>query len=148
MSVLFHVCLCTRHMPGVIQGYEILCNWSFRWLWAAMWVLGTKPRSSAGTTSNSSPISTLQPLHCSSLKLLKLTVLRVKPQPLTMPTRHTVGFACPFYILLHICYWFLFQRWWSFRSLHVPSCSFLLYGCTLCLLLPFLWVVLFILRAC
>lgn len=107
MSVLFHVCLCTRHMPGVIRGYEILCNWSFRWLWAAMWVLGTKPRSSAGTTSNASPRSTLQPLHRSSLKLLKFTVLRVKPQPLTMPTRDTVGFVCPFYILLHICYWFV-----------------------------------------
>ena len=33
------------------RGPQIPWNWSYTWLWAAMWVLGTEPRSFAKATS-------------------------------------------------------------------------------------------------
>ena len=45
-----HACLCTICMPGAYGGQkrvvDSLCwNWSYRWLWATMQVLGVKPGS-------------------------------------------------------------------------------------------------------
>lgn len=40
------VCLCTKYGPGthtVLKRHQILWNWSYRCLWASMWVLGTTP---------------------------------------------------------------------------------------------------------
>lgn len=31
----------------IIRGHQLPCNWSYRWLWAIMLVLGTEPSSSA-----------------------------------------------------------------------------------------------------
>ena len=44
------VCVWTTRMPGA-WGRRIPWSWSYRQLWAAMWVLGTEPRSSARTAS-------------------------------------------------------------------------------------------------
>jgi hypothetical protein len=42
-----HACLCTMRVPR--KGSQVAWNGSYRWLWAAMWVLGIEPGSSAGT---------------------------------------------------------------------------------------------------
>lgn len=56
---------CTTRAPEacreVRRGRWIPWNWSDRWLWVAMWVLGTEDRSSARATKCSSP-----PSHLSS----------------------------------------------------------------------------------
>jgi hypothetical protein len=42
------VCLMPREIRG---GHQMPWNWSYRWLWAATWVLGTEPKSSAAVAS-------------------------------------------------------------------------------------------------
>ena len=47
--ICLQVCLCTKYVPGthtVLKRHQIPWNWTYRWLWASMWGLGTKPRSS------------------------------------------------------------------------------------------------------
>ena len=39
-------CQCTTCVPGARRGRHSSWNWSYRWLWATMWLLGVKPRSS------------------------------------------------------------------------------------------------------
>jgi hypothetical protein len=45
-----YICLCTMCIQWSWRSEEGAgspWNWSYRWLWAAMWVLGIKPRTSA-----------------------------------------------------------------------------------------------------
>lgn len=54
-----HVCLCTPVclVPGEAgRRHWIPWNWSYKWLFAMMWVLGTKSRFS-GRTANAEPSS-------------------------------------------------------------------------------------------
>lgn len=54
MSVL-PTCVCVYHMFAVPADertrQQISWNWHYRWLLAAMWVVGTKPRLSGRATS-------------------------------------------------------------------------------------------------
>jgi hypothetical protein len=57
-------------MPSKIRRrHRIPWNWNYRWLWAAMWVLGTKPKSSAraGRALNHWAITSLQPCEANHL---------------------------------------------------------------------------------
>lgn len=48
-----HACMCTTSLPGICRGQKRVlttCNWNYRWLWASIWGVGTKPRSSARVT--------------------------------------------------------------------------------------------------
>jgi hypothetical protein len=53
-----HICMHTVCVCLVLtearQGYQISCNWSYRQVWAAMWLLGIEPKSSrkAGSALN------------------------------------------------------------------------------------------------
>ena len=50
-----YVCMysvCVYLVPAEIRKrHQMLGNWSYRWLWATMWVLGVTPRPSARATS-------------------------------------------------------------------------------------------------
>jgi hypothetical protein len=52
---ILSACMLIHHMYALHmelrRGHWILWNWSYRRLWAAMWVLGTKPQSSARPAS-------------------------------------------------------------------------------------------------
>jgi len=53
---VFYLCvsLCTTCMSSVFGSRKRVFgpwNWSYRWLWISMWVLGTEPGSSGGTAS-------------------------------------------------------------------------------------------------
>lgn len=54
ISVYPHGCMYTTYMYGALRSqteYQIFQNWSYRQLCANMWVLGTKPGSSAKAVS-------------------------------------------------------------------------------------------------
>lgn len=52
LHVLCVVCVCMLSVK-VRSGHWIPWTWSYKWLWATIWVLGTEPSSSAGAASAS-----------------------------------------------------------------------------------------------
>lgn len=61
-------------------------NWSYRQEWAAIWVLVTKPRSSARTVSVHNFQANSPDL---TLSLSFFVVLKIKPSAACMPSKHT-----------------------------------------------------------
>ena len=56
MLFILILCVCCLHVwaPHTClarSGGQSLWNWCYRWVWAAMWVLGTEPRSSGRAAS-------------------------------------------------------------------------------------------------
>lgn len=52
-----YACLCTRRVPSAPEGrgHQIPRDWSCRWLWAAVWVLGLELRTSGRAARVISP---------------------------------------------------------------------------------------------
>lgn len=98
-----HSCL----LPTKVRRrHQSLWNWGSGWLWTTMWVLGTKPRSSARTNSlNCWAISSCQllavdlPSHWPSTKhrdsqpLIHLAQTIFHPPTLHLPSRWANGFV-------------------------------------------------------
>lgn len=51
MSCLYFCKFTCIYIQGRRKSYQIPWTWSYRWLLATMWLLGTKPGSFAGTAS-------------------------------------------------------------------------------------------------
>lgn len=52
-SVCIHECMYSKYVPNATRrhrGHQFPWNWNCKWLWATMWILGIKPRSSAKAT--------------------------------------------------------------------------------------------------
>ena len=60
--------------PRTYRGHQLFCSWTYRWLWAAMWVLGFEPGSSE---TNQSVLLNTEPSLQSQVFFKKAFSLRI-----------------------------------------------------------------------